>query len=43
MEGMENEPLDCAPEGTYCLYGYQLEKLIDLQEKQILDLVDTNN
>ncbi|WP_053364096.1 hypothetical protein [Bacillus sp. FJAT-27251] len=40
MEGMENEPINCAPDGKYCLYGFQLEKLINLEDKQIIDLID---
>ncbi|KKK33198.1 hypothetical protein WQ57_25040 [Mesobacillus campisalis] len=40
MEGMENEPINCAPDGKYCLYGFQLEKLIDMEKKQIINLID---
>jgi len=38
MEGLENEPLSCSPEGDLCLYGYYFEKLIDLDRKIVLKL-----
>jgi hypothetical protein len=38
MEGLENEPLSCSPEGDICLYGYYFEKLIDLDRKIVIKL-----
>jgi len=38
MEGLDNEPLSCSPDGNLCLYGYYLEKLIDLENKIIIQL-----
>lgn len=28
---MENKPLSCSPEGKLCLYGYQLEQIINIE------------
>lgn len=39
MNSLENEPISCSPEGNLCLYGYYLEKLIDLGNKTITQLV----
>ncbi|WP_064091507.1 YqgU-like beta propeller domain-containing protein [Rossellomorea aquimaris] len=33
------EPIKCSPTGTYCLYGNQLEKIIDLKNTTIIQLV----
>ncbi len=35
MDKMENEPIKCSPAGEICLYGFRLEKLINLQTKKI--------
>ncbi|MBY0096382.1 hypothetical protein [Mesobacillus maritimus] len=40
LNDLENEPISCSPNGTLCLYGYQFEKLIDLKEKEIINLVE---
>lgn len=40
LEGLENKPLICSPDGTYCLYGYQFEKLINLETKEMVSLVE---
>lgn len=40
FEGMENTPLSCSPDGKKCLSGYYLEKLIDLDTKKIITLVN---
>lgn len=40
LEGLENKPLSCSPDGTYCLYGYQFEKLINLETKEMVSLVE---
>lgn len=39
----ENLPVDCSPNGRYCLYGYRLENILFLKEKKILPLVVTDN
>lgn len=39
LEGLENEPISCSPDGNLCLYGYYFEKLIDLENKKIMQLV----
>lgn len=36
---LPNEPLSCSPNGKVCLYGFQFEKLVDLQNKKIIPLV----
>lgn len=43
MTGMANEPLSCSADGELCLYGYQFEKLIDIKEKKIYNLVEANS
>lgn len=40
LEGAENEPLSCSPGGSYCLYGFYMENLINLQTKEIVPIVD---
>lgn len=40
VEGMENTPLSCSPDGQYCLSGYYLENLIDMDSKKIIPLVN---
>ncbi len=39
FEEMENEPLSCAPEGSWCLYGFYFEKLLNMADKTTVDLV----
>lgn len=39
FEGMENEPLSCSPDGQFCLSGYFFEKLIDMESKEIIQVV----
>jgi hypothetical protein len=39
FEGMENEPLSCSPEGSWCLYGFYFEKLLNMADKTMVDLV----
>ncbi|MBS4191286.1 hypothetical protein KHA94_13940 [Bacillus sp. FJAT-49705] len=39
MENLKNEPLNCSPDGKYCLYGFNFEKLIDIQSKKVLPLI----
>lgn len=38
LDRLKNEPLSCSPNGNYCLYGYNFEKLIDLNKKKIMNL-----
>ncbi|MBB6444914.1 YqgU-like beta propeller domain-containing protein [Bacillus benzoevorans] len=38
LEGLKNEPLSCSRDGNFCLYGYNFEKLIDLNKKKIIKL-----
>lgn len=40
IDNMNNEPLSCAPSGEYCLYGFYFEKLINLETKTIIPLVN---
>ncbi|PLR89498.1 hypothetical protein CVD19_23760 [Bacillus sp. T33-2] len=40
FEGLENEPLSCSPGGTMCLYGNQLEKLLDLKAGEMVLLIE---
>lgn len=40
MKGMENTPLSCSPNGKLCLAGFYLEKLIVLDNKNVLPLVE---
>ncbi|MBO0959509.1 hypothetical protein J1P26_07150 [Neobacillus sp. MM2021_6] len=39
MEGLDNEPIYFSPSGGALLYGYQFEKIIDLQAKKIYELI----
>ena len=39
LDGLNNEPISCNKEGTLCLYGYYLEKLIDIKNKTIMKIV----
>lgn len=40
IEDMQNEPLSCSPSGKFCLYGNYLEKLINLETKEVIQLVE---
>ena len=39
LNGLKNEPLSFSPLGDVCLYGSQLEKIIDLKTKKIYSLI----
>ncbi|WP_034645395.1 hypothetical protein [Bacillus methanolicus] len=39
LENGENEPVSCSPEGTLCLYGYQLEKFIDVKNSLVFSIL----
>ncbi|MBS8264889.1 hypothetical protein DYI25_10600 [Mesobacillus boroniphilus] len=36
---MANEPLSCSPSGGMCLYGFQFEKILNIETNEIIDLV----
>jgi hypothetical protein len=36
---LANEPLSCSPSGEMCLYGFQLEKVLNIETNEIFDLV----
>lgn len=38
ITGLANEPLSCSPSGRMCLYGFQFEKLLLLDTKEIIEL-----
>ncbi|WP_433743133.1 hypothetical protein [Falsibacillus pallidus] len=40
FDQLDNEPLKCSPDGAMCLYGYQLEKLINVNTKEITELLE---
>lgn len=40
MEGMENTPISCSPNGKACLAGFYLEELIILDSKEKVPLVE---
>ncbi|MHA7137318.1 hypothetical protein ACRTEV_08575 [Rossellomorea arthrocnemi] len=39
FEDLPLEPIQCSPNGDYCLYGNQLEKVIDLTDSTIIQLL----
>jgi hypothetical protein len=40
LEDLSNEPLQCSKDGAYCLYGMQLEKVIDITKKKTITLLE---
>lgn len=38
LDRLKNEPLKCSRDGNFCLYGYNFEKLIDLNKKKVIKL-----
>ncbi|MFT9597820.1 hypothetical protein [Mesobacillus sp.] len=36
---MANEPLSCSPSGEMCLYGFQFDKLLNIETNEVIDLV----
>ncbi|WP_369389613.1 hypothetical protein [Mesobacillus selenatarsenatis] len=36
---MANEPLSCSPSGEMCLYGFQFDKVLNIETNEIIDLV----
>ncbi|WP_160118443.1 hypothetical protein [Bacillus sp. V59.32b] len=43
LKEMENAPLSCSSEGSWCLYGHQLESVINMQEKKVYPLLKARN
>jgi hypothetical protein len=39
LTGIENEPLQCSPDGAYCLTGYELKTAVDMRKKEAKDLI----
>ncbi|XXM73752.1 hypothetical protein ACQ0QQ_07645 [Lysinibacillus sphaericus] len=39
MPDLAAEPIQCSPNGSLCLYGNQLEKIIDIDDASIIELV----
>ncbi|WP_368773627.1 hypothetical protein [Mesorhizobium sp. M7A.F.Ca.MR.362.00.0.0] len=37
-EGLENEPISISPDGKWALYGFYLEKLINLETGEVIPL-----
>jgi hypothetical protein len=42
LEGMENAPLSCSPDGKACLTGFYLEELIMTDKKEVIRLVENS-
>lgn len=40
IENIANEPIELSPNGEFLLYGYRLEKLIDLKNEKIISIID---
>lgn len=39
FSGLANEPISCSPSSKMCLYGFQLEKILNIDTKEIIELV----
>lgn len=39
LDGLNNEYISCSPSGTMCLYGFQLEKVINIATRKVTDLI----
>lgn len=39
-EGMENEPISCSPNGRVCLIGYYFEKLLNIESKEMIQVIE---
>jgi hypothetical protein len=39
FSGLANEPISCSPSSEMCLYGFQLEKVLNIDTKEIIELV----
>lgn len=40
LDQAENEPLSCSPDGKFCLYGFYMENLLNVQTKEIIPLLE---
>lgn len=40
FEGLDNEPILLSPDGKNILYGYQFEKMIQLESKKVIEIVE---
>jgi len=38
LQDIKSKSLSCSPDGNFCLYGYQLENIIDMQHKKVKPL-----
>ncbi len=36
LDKVKNEPLSCSPDGNLCLYGYRLDKMIDIKSHKMV-------
>ena len=36
LDNIEDEPLSCSPNGNLCLYGYRLDKIIDVKSHKMV-------
>ncbi|MGE6259009.1 hypothetical protein ACQKCU_14055 [Heyndrickxia sporothermodurans] len=42
FEHLNNEPISCRQNGDLCLYGFQFEKMIDMNQNKIMPIVEFN-
>jgi hypothetical protein len=40
LTGLNNESISCSPAGNLCLYGFQLEKVININSRGIIELIE---
>ncbi|RSD27435.1 hypothetical protein [Mesobacillus subterraneus] len=40
FSGLANEPISCSPSGMMCLYGFQLDKVMNMKTKEIIELAE---
>lgn len=38
LDNMKSEPLSCSPDGNLCLYGYRLDKIIDVKGRKMVQI-----
>ena len=38
LDNIKNEPLSCSPDGNLCLYGYRLDKIIDVKGHKMVQI-----
>jgi hypothetical protein len=39
LTGLNNENISCSPSGNLCLYGFQLERVINMDSKEMTELI----